>query len=379
MSVDFIKLLKEKFFDKGTAGVYDPKIHFNHKYALKTYASHGDITDKFLKRLEVDLAKPIEQKSLTFAIREMKGFKRTSLLSFIKQNNSLKDFENVFHSFYKNFGIDDLFNNLQIKADYSGRIPKNHPYSPYILFLLKQDFTSNESFCPDNFLKALSFNFNSTNENYVDLKESIYAFLNNHYEKAKQQAGGSYLNKEERIRSFDLQVYERVKNYIKEDDLGLYDKFWKSILLTEKAQNLITIPQEYFFIFNIEHSYLTNKYPSLTNSIYAKSSCEFVRNFFNASLSEYFNLNIIQQNDLFTQFVCEFKQPTLKKENLQHFIEASLNLHAECKFIENNYLKYEYKDKYESGISKMKKEITYFVMENTIPTKENIKTKVNKI
>jgi hypothetical protein len=380
MNSDFIKLLKEKFFDKGTASVYWQKDYSNQTngYAFKKYASHGDPAEQFLLELETDLAKPIEKKSFKFTIREMKALKRTTLLSFIKSNKSLEDFENVFHSFYKNFGMDDLFNNFHIKGDFNGQIPKNHPYSPYILFLLKQDFTSNQSFSPDNFMKALSFNFKSNENNYVDLKESLYAFLNTHYEKAKEQNAGSYL-KEERNRSFDLQVYERIKKHIRENDLVGYSKFWKSILIKEQSQDLFTVPKEEFFVFNIQHAYLTNNYSSLTNSEYAKSACEFVGNFFNSNLKEYLNITLIKQEDSFTRFVCEFKQPTFKKENLQHFINSALKLHEDCNLIQTNYLRNEYRAKYEEGIAKMRKELTYFVLDNTVPTKDVIKTKVSKI
>lgn len=245
--------------------------------------------------------------------------------------------------------------------------------------MLKQDYTKNINFNHKEIVESLSFNFNSKN-NYLELKESLYMFLQKNYSKTKEGYLKYYKNSSkeelELEKSFDLLIYEKIKKHIKEEDLNYYKDFWKSILIKEKATKFLIEPKEIFYVFDIQYAYISERFSSINNSMYAKEACEFVSNFISNQFSEDVSISIIKKEDLFSQFVCEFKNKNINKENIQEIIIKSFNLFENCKLTQHKYIRNEYLNIFEDTIKEIKKDISYFNLNGDLKTNRNQNKKI---
>lgn len=370
-----LKTLKEKLTESPQAGVYRDN---EGVYRIKSFASYDDVPEEFINDVEKELSKPIEQKTLFFKVFNSNRFKRNLLLAYPK-HDAFEEFENAFHSFFKNFSAEDLFHVFDT-TNYLNTKKTNHPYDPYILFLLKQDYSNQPSFSPSLFLNILRFKFTSNPQNYLELKESLYCFLDTHYLKAKESYSkySDEETKDRKTKEFDLEVFHHVKKHIKSEEINQFEKFWPSIIIDKSQKNTFLVePKETFYIFNIQNAYLNDNFPSLSNIEYAKKGCQFIESFINKNFSDYLELTILKTEDQFCQFLAKFKNQSINKENISYIFNSVLTLNEELSSLDNHSLRKQYSEKYNEGFEKIKKEIHYITLKNILP--ENTLNKGNKM
>ncbi|MBY0539916.1 MAG: hypothetical protein K2P52_00675, partial [Campylobacterales bacterium] len=322
--MDFIQLLKDKAFKRYSLHVVRDKD--TNQYKLVPY--NEGIDEDFFRDLAIDLSLPINMKTFNFGFirNDFKGFKNASVQSVIKQNISMEEFDNLFHSFYKNIPLNDLMNALYIKSDYMGNPTKNSIYQPYILYLLKQDFT-HQNLYPDDFLNNLHFNFYITDNNYPQLKESLYTFLSTNISIVKNKFTQTYTNSsyaDSQIKKFENNLYNKISKFIKPNDMKVFNEFWPHILITSNNNNMVTtVPNT--FVFDLSHSYLSDTYSQVTNEAIAHKTTDFISDTINNNLSDYMQASIIVQNATHSRFVIEFKQ-SLTKQHIPDIFDSIIDI-----------------------------------------------------
>lgn len=369
--MDFIKTLQDKAFQRYHLHVIRDKD--TQKYKIAPY--NEGLDEQFFHDLAINLSLPIEQKNFTFTFlrEDFKGFKNTSLQSVIKQNPSWEDFDNFFHSFYKNIPINDLLNAVYVKTDYQS---KKSVYQPYILYFLKQDF-SHQDISPLDFIQIFNFNFHVTDNNYPELKETLYSFLHTHAFNVKNKIRyGSASHIDNEIKKFENNLYNCLKKFIKLDDMKMFNEFWPHILIQPNNDKMIT-GVDNTFVFDLSHSYLSDTYPQITNESIAHKTCDFIATTINNFLDDYMNAAIIQQNSSVSRFVIEFKQ-NLTKQHLPDIFDSIVDLQANTDQFNHKFLKVEFKSVFEHGIETLKKQMSYLIISDKLPEK-NIKQNYLKI
>lgn len=373
--MNFIETIKQKAFKRYNVNAfYDEE---NKTYNIAN-SYHEYINEDFFSHLKSDLALPKNEKSLRFSFHrnELKGFKNSCLQSVIKENPSLEEFDNYFHSFYKNIPLNDLFRAIYIKSDFNGKAVKNSVYQPYITYFLKQDF-NHQNLYPDNFIKALHFNFDINKDNYPDLKESLYCFLSQHSSNLKDKIkNGYYNNIDEKIKEFETSMYEAIARFIKLEDLKMFNSFWPHILIKSNNENMITEVKN-TFVFDLNYSYLSDVHPQITNETIAKDTCHFIQNIINHELSEFLTSSIIVEEPSYTRFYIHFKK-SLNKESIPDIFDKCIELKTKTNQFQDHYLKPQYKEIHEKLLFLLKKEVNYMDLNSQFPAK-NIIVKKNKI
>lgn len=362
--MNFITILKEKVFTR-----YPLVITLDKKsqYQLVSY-SNEDLKEHFFLDLEKTLSLPLVDKSLKFSFsqQEFKGFKNYSLQAFIKQNPSMEEFDNVFHSFYKNFALSDLFNTVFIKNSYSGSLVKS-PFEPYILYFLKQNFTHQKLY-PQNFLSILNFNFPTNEKNYISLKESLYTFLHQHVNVVKKSF---YLDDnnydEKKLKDFESELYNCIGKFIKPHDMKIFNDFWPHILIKKTQKNMI-VKVENTFAFDLNFSYLSDTFDQITNEEIARKTCLFINRVINEKFSEHLCSSITKETSEFSRFFIEFHS-NIKIKNLPDIIEHIIELHINSNQIKNSYLKNEYQKIWDENIAFIDKLLLSISLSNKLEDK----------
>lgn len=377
MTINFVKILKEKVFDRYSLGVGEDKYN-NHQYQIVKY--RGVKTEQFFLDLEKDLLLPIEKKNFTFLVNknDFKAFKNLSVQSFIKEKPSMKEFDNVFHSFYKNISMVDLFNSVYIKTDYNGRAVKDSVFEPYISYFLQQDFKK-ESLYPQDFLKTLNFNFYITDKNYPQLKENLYLYLSTHVDFLREKISTGYSqDKEKQIKSFEDDLYSKLSKFLKPHDMSQFNQFWPHILIKSNEKPMMSKIND-VFVFDLNYSYLSDTFSQITNESIAKDTCEFIENTINYNFSDYLSASIIGNYTTCSRFVLTYHKP-FKNENMLDLFEKIIELKIKTNQFNSLYLREEYKEIKDQLMKSLKKELDYMNLNNTlVSTEKKISEKKLKI
>lgn len=374
--MDFIKLLQEKAFKRYSLHVVRDKE--TQQYKIVPY--NGGSDEDFLRDLAFDLSLPIEQKKFTFSFvrNDFKGFKNASLQSVIKENISKEEFDNLFHSFYKNIPLSDLLNAVFIKSDYLGNVTKNSPYEPYILYFLNQDF-NHQNLYPSDFIRLLQFNFHINDNNYPALKEGLYSFLHTHAVEIKNKLSLTYTNTDyadSQLKEFENCLYSVISKFIKPSDMSMFNEFWPRILIKSTNDSMITTVKN-TLVFDLSHSYLSETYSQITNEAIAHATTNFIAGTINEHLDDYMHAYIIDQNSTHSRFVIEFKK-SINKQHIPDIFDSIIDIKINTNQFKDNFLKKELTSIFEQGIDKLKKHMDYLKISDKLPEK-SIKTAQNKI
>lgn len=376
MTHPFIKLLKEKIFDRYSLGVGQDKYQ-NNQYQIVKY--HGDYTDQFFKDLEADLLLPVEKKNFHFSLKnnDFKAFKNLSVQSFIKERPTLEEFDNVFHSFYHNIPVNDLFNAVYIKSDFFGNAAKNSVFEPYISYFLQQNFTQKNLY-PQDFLKTLRFNFYITDTNYPALKENLYTYLSQHVDFLREQIKNGYAqNKEKEIKEFEDSLYDSLKKFLKPDDMKQFNLFWPHILIQSNEKSMMSKIND-VFVFDLNYSYLSDNFSQITNESIAKDTCQFIENTINNNFSDYLSASIIQHDTTCSRFILTYHKP-FKNENMIDLFEKIIELKIKTNQFNSSYLREEYKTIQSQSIKDLNTQLNYMTMSNAFTSDKKINEKKLKI
>ena len=137
--MDFVKFLRDDVFPK-----YQCRINFikakNHYFFDES--SRINYLEQFLGDLEKDLLLPKANKKFKFVCYGFSrmDFKEMVMRGVLSRSPSLEEFDNIFHSFYKNIDAVDLLKPHYIKS-INGKLGLC-PYVKYITYLLNQDSAS---------------------------------------------------------------------------------------------------------------------------------------------------------------------------------------------------------------------------------------------
>lgn len=372
--MDFITLLQDKAFKR--YHLHAVRDTDTQQYKIASYNTGND--DDFFHDLALDLSLPIERKKFTFTFLrdDFKGFKNTSVQSLIKLNPSWEQFDNIFHSFYKNIPLNDLLNAVYVKSNPFGNTITKSLYQPYIIYFLKQDF-SHQDMTPSDFLQTLKFNFHVTENNYPELKETLYTFLKNHAFQVKNKIRNGYSGHiDNEVKKFENSLYDSIHRFIKLEDMKNFNEFWPRILIKSSSDKMITTVNN-TFVFDLSHSYLSDTYPQITNETLAHKTCHFIKNIINGNLEDYMTASIIHQDCAISRFVIEFKQ-SLNKQHLPDIFDSIVQIQEKTNQFTENYLRTEYRTVFEQGIDCLKKQISYLNLSDKMPEK-NMKEQKRKI
>lgn len=362
--MDFITILKEKVFKRYSLHVV---LNKEKQYTVVNY-HYSSVNEKFFNDLEKDLLLPIEQKNFNFGFlrQDFKGFKNASVQAFIRQKPTLEEFNNVFHSFYKNIQLPDLMSALYIKSDYFGNVAHS-VYQPYILYLLKQDFNS-QNIYPQDFLSALHFNFPSNDNNYTELKECLYSFLDTNLTRVKEKiTHNDPVYALDALKKFEISLYDSIGKFIKPHDMKLFNCFWNNILIKKTEQNMLTKINN-TFVFNLNYAYLSDIYPSIINEDIAYKTSHFIHNVINKYLNDYLTVDIIKKEPGFSQFVAQFThniEPKNLPDIIDRIIDIEIQINAEKKSSGKGYNITISQQQIDSLVSAMK----YLSLNNKLPAK----------
>lgn len=348
-------------------------------YKFKNWVSDDDCSDFFLSDLEKDLKLPLDKKTLKFHAYNMLGFKN-DLLRLVMKNATYEEFDTTFHSFFKNFPLQeiiDFFYQRPSKNYFTNKQPSSYK-DPYVLYLLRQDFRSVSSMDKKLYFNFLNFRIQPNDQQYLELKESLYMFLDNHHEKAKatlmRNTHDTYQQKI--LKDFELQVHQLVTRHLKKEDYGIFNKFWSSILKSDNAQDMISISEDKFFIFKVNHSYLMNNYPSILNTIYAQKACKHVMQYIQEEFGEHVYLSTFKEDDTFTQIACELKNTSFAQKDIFRLFEIFMNLYEKCEIVKYDGIDKSQKEKYHEEIKYIQTEVHKMMMDNTLSKKEGASFKV---
>lgn len=368
------QLIQEKFIkNKSFCAYYS--IYDNEKiFRFNVNWQEKNVNDIFLAEVEKTWNQTNEHKNFDFYIHDMHSFKQELIHSFIKKE-SFSNFKNAHHSFFKNFGMIELFN-IYCKDNYKFK-NKDNPYQKHILFTLEQDFTKHKDFHPFDFIKTLELNLMISENKYLELKENLFVFLNNHYSLAKDSYVKYYSSKEEKevIKEFDLSVYNGIRKHIKQEDLHLYKEYWKSIKIKDNVNSLFSISEERTIIFDVNYSFLEKNYPSIVHSKTAKEASDFSLSFINNNFKE-LHLTNIKSDESSSQLLCIFNS-NLTKDDLFEIMQKSFALFEKCKLSSNMIVKNEFLDIYNQEIENISSFISYCTLKNGL--KENKITNQSKL
>lgn len=375
--MDFIEILKQKAFKRYSVNAYDNKEGNGYEIASEY---QGNLNEDFFHHLSENLSLPNEQKYLTFSFKrnDFKGFKNACLQSIIKHNPSLEEFDNYFHSFYKNISLNDLLNATYVKSDSYGKPIKNSVYQPYILYFLKQSF-HHQSLYPNDFIQALHFNFHVTKDNYPDLKESLFTFLSQHahFVKDKIRNGSTYANNiDKQVKDFENSMYDSIARFIKPEDMKMFNSFWPRILIKSNNENMIT-KVDNTFVFDLNFAYLSDTYPQITNESIAQKTCHFINNVINNDLHEFLTSAILFEESTYARFYIHF-QKSLNKDSIPDIFDKCIELKVKSNQFEDHFVKSEYREVYNEMLALLKKEVIYMDLKSQLPAK-NVSEKKLKI
>jgi len=371
-AVDLVK----KSLDRFSLGIeIDKKTGL---YKIDRYCNNSEITKQFLEKLNESL---INGNKITLKIPfdDFKGFKNSVLKGFIKDNQSMDDWTQFFNVFLYNIPFSSFINALYIKPLWNGNIP-NSNLKNYLSFLFKQDF-NHQKFTPDEFLKSFNFYFSTKENDYPDLKEFLFTFISNHIHQPRKLIPTYYSNQEQidsNMKSFELELYSKISNHIKLDDLKLFNQFWPSILIKSENKNMMTQINDNF-MFDLNFSYLSDTYKQITNDKIALNTCEFISNIINNNLSEFLDSYILSNTNTDCKFLIHFKKP-FNKELLIDLFESIIQLKIDTHQFENLHLKFEYREQFDTGIEILKKQTYSYVIDSQLNKNNTPKISIiNKI
>lgn len=385
--MQFIDILKEKVFQRYPVNIVKDSINGTYKFVH----FKGNVnTEDFLNHLEKNILLPIEQKNFEFSFSlASKGFKNSCVQSFVKYKPSIEEFNNVFHSFFKNIHYTQLFSALYIKTDFQGYATKNSIYEPYILYLLKQDFT-HQTLKQSEFIQTLTFNFHITDNNYTEFKESFYLFLKNHIPSIKKNIFSNCnenitndKNNENNLislKEFEVDLCAATKKFIKPQDIKQFNIFWPHIIIQkDNNENNTSILSDVHntFLFDLNFAYLSENYPLIDNQILALNGCNFINSFINLNLNGVLESSIIIKKDNFCRFALTFNKD-IKQNNIKDLFIDILELQSQYNLFIKHSVEFELKESFENSISLLKKKLEIKLLKNKLPLK-NQNLKKNKI
>lgn len=364
------KLIQEKFIKNKSFCAYYSIYDNDKTFRFNVNWQDNNVNDLFLSEIEKTWNQSQEDKNFNFYIHDMAAFKKDLIHSFIKKE-SFSNFQNAYHSFFKNFGMIELFT-IYCKDNYTLK-NKNNPYQKHILFTLNQDFKKHKDFHPFDFIKTINLNFMIPENKYCELKENLFVFLQNHYSLAKTLYVTHYSNEEEKnvIKEFDLSVYNGIRKHIKKEDLHIYKEYWKSINIKENINSLFSISEEKNIIFDVNYSFLEKNYPSIIHVEYAQQASDFVLSTINHNFKE-LQLTKIQSDESSYQFLCIFKS-NLTQDDLLEIIKKSFDIFEKCKISSNIRIKNEFEDIYEQEIKNISAFIAYSILNNELKDNSEVK------
>lgn len=361
-----IDILKDYFFNKKIVSVFLEEEKFKFNLILENN-NNKTANKEFIKSLQLDLIKPIKNKSLQFKNHKLPNFNKAILQSFIKKAPSMLEFKNTYHSFLKILPMNDLFSFCKIIINYENKEYLNISCEKYILFLLEQNFLDKKDFNSETFLNILFFNMNfkKNNEDYERFIKNLLIFLDCHYEKAKDD-----FDIRKQKRDFDFKIYERIRQEVKKEDLYKFNKFWKDILIEDGKKNLMTISESSYLVFDLEYFYIMKNFKEITNIEYAKNSCYFVKDLINSNFNNELDIIIAKDSNTTTKFLCEIKNKNLNNNILQpmlkDIIKKSLNLYEISNFYKQKKITYRNEEKYLIYLKEIRKDIDYWILQNNL-------------